>query len=178
MAYASGEYTATYNAKALGNTQDGWRMEVTGGRKGVTVDKYGDMEVDGVYRGVNVFFECILKDWAQYDTSAGPPAVQSGMNDLWWPYSTTFGRVGVVGRLEVQSSMTAALVLTALAGTPAAVATIGPLSITASKAILDADFARTVNFNSEDRSIPVRIRSYPFTVTVDTVDHIHVFSFT
>lgn len=177
MAYASGEYTATYKAKSLGNTEDGWRMELQGGRKGVTVDKYGDMEIDGVYRGVNAFFECVFKDWDLKDSLASPP-VSTGFRELWWPYSTVPGSIGVIGRLEVQSSMTSALVLTALAGTPAAVSTIGPLSITAGNAILEAEFARTVNFNTEDRSAPVRLRSYPFTSTVDAVQHLLVFLFT
>lgn len=165
MSYVSGEYTAVYNAKDLGQTQDGWRMEAQGGRKAVTTDRFGDMEVDGVYRGVNVMFEAVLKEWNA-----------TGMADLWWPYSTTLGRVGVIGRLEVQSLMVKPLVLTALAGTPAA--TVGPLSITATNAILEAEFAKNFNLNNEDRSIPIRIRSYPYIVTVTQVDHVHVFSFT
>lgn len=161
MAYSSGEYTATYNAKALGNTQDGWRMEVQGARKAVTVDKFGDAEVDGVYRGVNVFFECVLKEWDA-----------AGMTDLWWPYSATVGALGVVGRLEVYSQLIKTLVLTALAGTPAA--TVGPLSITTTHAVLEAEFARTINLNNEDRAIPIRIRSYPYVSGQNTI----LFAFT
>jgi len=152
MTITSGEYTSTYNTQALGNTQDGWRMEVTGNRKGVTVDKFGDTEIDGVYRGLNVNFEAVLKDWDAL-----------GVNDLWWPYHATMGTLGVIGRLDVVSSLALALVLTALSGTPAA--TTGPASVTAALSILDAEFARTVNLNTEDRSIPVRLRVYPNTST-------------
>lgn len=174
MAYSSGEYTATFNAKALGNTQDGWRMEVQGGRKGVTVDKFGDTEIEGVYRGANVFFECVLKEWNQY--SSGNPPVTTGFKDLWWPYGAIYGAIGTVGRMEVQSQLTAALVLTAVSGTPAA--TVGPATITASYAILEAEFARTVNFNNEDRSMPIRMRSYPWAQTIDNVSYTLAFLFT
>lgn len=174
MTIVSGEYTSTYNAKALGHTQDGWRMEMQGGRKAVTVDKFGDTEIDGVYRGVNTFFECILKNWNQYNT--GSPPVTTGFKDLFWPYGAVYGALGTIGRLEVYSDMTKALVLTALANTPAA--TIGPWTVTASEAILEAEFARTVNFNSEDRSVPVRLRSYPFNQEIDQDTYQMVFLFT
>lgn len=152
MSLASGEYTGTYNAKALGYTANGYTMEVTSNRKGVTVDKFGDTEIDGVYRGTNVFFEMILKEWNA-----------TGMSDLWWPYHATPGTMGLVGRLEVGSSLALAFVLTAVASTPAA--TVGPASVTAALSILDAEFARNVNFNNEDRAIPIRLRAYPNTST-------------
>jgi hypothetical protein len=152
MTITSGEYTSVYNTQDLGNTQDGWRVEVTSNRKGVNVDKFADTEIDGVYRGANCFLEAILKDWD------GP-----GVNDVWWPYSATIGTLGVIARLEVASSLALATVLTALAGTPAA--TTGPATATFAKSILDAEFARTLNLNTEDRSIPIRLRVYPTTST-------------
>lgn len=152
MTITSGAYSATFNNNDLGHTQDGWRHEVVGHRKGVTVDRFGDMEIDGVFRGVSSFIEAVLKDWDA-----------TGFDDLWWPYSGTVGTTGLVGRLEVVSSMTLSLVLTAVASTPAA--TTGPASVTAAKSILDAEFARSYNLNNEDRSMPVRIRNYVNTST-------------
>lgn len=147
MTITAGAYTATYNSNSLGDTQDGWRHEVTGHRKDVTVDRFGDMPIDGVYRGVSSFVEAVLKDWDA-----------AGFNALWWPYNGTPGVAGVVGRLEVGSQLALSLVLSALSGTPAA--TTGPASATFALSILDAEFARNVNYNSEDRSMPVRIRNY------------------
>lgn len=152
MPIISGEYEGVYNSLALGYTQDGYRMEVTGNRKGVTVDKFGDTEIDGVYRGVNVFVEAIFKEWDA-----------AGMAGLWWPYHGTVGTMGLIGRLEVYNQFVKALVLTAVAGSPAA--TEGPASVTGTLSVLDAEFARQVNFNNEDRSVPVRIRLYPNTST-------------
>lgn len=165
MAITSGSYTATYNALDLGYTADGYRMECISGRKAVTVDSFGDMEIDGVQRGVNCFLEMILKEW-QDDVSGS-----EGRAQLMWPYSSNYmGALETIGHLEVVSSMAKALVMTVTAGTPAA--TTGPSTITFPKSILEAEFARTVNFNNEDRSMPVRMRNYPSTITYGVSDNL------
>src|SRR5689334_14423085 len=73
----------------------------------------------GIQEGAGGFMSMTLEEY-----KAGPISA-------WWPYSATLGRMGVIGRLMY--SISAALVLTAVAGTSASTS---PATLTASKAIL------------------------------------------
>jgi hypothetical protein len=70
------------------------------------------------------------------------------------------GVMGVIGRLRYDLSQ--ALVLTAIAGTPAA---SSPATLTASQAILAANFPWKLLFGPTLRKFPLRMDLLPYTAT-------------
>lgn len=143
----AGEYTATYNSNAIGLTEDGYRIIWSFEKEEVTADSYGDAVLDGVYRGGNCFVE--------FNAKAYLAAAIAGMI---WPYHATYGVVGIVGRLDVASSIASALVLTDVTGTPAET---NPATITFHSTILDNGHEVEQNLNNRHRIIPIRLRCYP-----------------
>jgi hypothetical protein len=142
--FIAGAYTGTLNAVALGITDEGfnvqWEPKVQAIEKS---DVYGEMLIDGVYRGTNHF---IQTEFLEY--KAGSMAAA-------YPYGS-MGVQGVVGRL--MSNIATALVLTSTAATPA-VAT--PATLTASKAILAPGSNPQAQYNSRLRTLPVRMALLP-----------------
>ena len=153
--FIAGPYTATYNAKALGQSEQGFSISHEFFKRLVTGDQGGDTVQDSIYRGRNQFVEYDLNE-----------AVSAGVADLIDPYATVLGTphtMGVIGTLDVgfagYSGKGLALVLTAIAGSSAA--DQGPASITFSVSILAENFPVRILYGPDLRQIPIRQRVYP-----------------
>lgn len=147
MPFIAGRYTATWNALALGQTAEGFRMSHSFFKRLITGDAYAEAPQDGIYRGAELFMAMNL---IAYD-SAGIPTVM-------WPYAATFLDMGVIGRTDVGSTIAKSLILTALAGTPAATS---PATLTLPNAILAEGFPVELLFAPDLREVPLRQRIYP-----------------
>jgi hypothetical protein len=146
-----GQYTVTWNSVALGIMQGDAGLPTIEHsyveEPIANTDAYGKTVIDGVYQGVNVFASMTCMEY------------RAGSIAAWWPFST-LGRLGVIGRLLYD--MSSPLVLTAIAGTPAAAS---PATLTASKTILAAGFGTRLLFGPTVRTVPLRFRLYPYTDT-------------
>lgn len=149
MGFLAGQYTATFNSLALGQTAEGWRLSHQFFKQLITGDAFGKAPQDAVYQGIEVFLGGTLIEY----NAAGAAAA-------FWPVSNTLLNPGVIGRLDVGggSGMAKAVVLTALAGTPA-VAT--PATITLTYCALAEGFPVELLFYPGLREVPLRFRSYP-----------------
>lgn len=145
--FIAGPYTATYKGLSLGQTADGFRVSHSFFKRLITGDAYGQTPQDDVFQGAEMFcsFRCI-----QYDAAA----VRSAM----WPYGSSHLTIGAVGRLSAQQSLSGSLVLTAIAGTPAATE---PATLTFTKAILAEGFPVELLYAPDLREVPIRMRLYP-----------------
>lgn len=110
-------------------------------------DAYGKSLLDAIYQGGDYFasFQCM-----EYRT---------GSIAAFWPFGA-MGVMGVIARLYFD--MSAALVLTAIAGTPAAAT---PATLTASKSILAPGFNGRLLYGPTLRKVPIRLALLPFTST-------------
>lgn len=147
MSFIAGGYTATYNALACGQAGDGYRLSHEVFKRLITGDSYAESPQDGVYRGMAMFVS-----YTMIEFNAAAAALAKN------PYSATIHDMGLVGRLDVASSLAKSLVLTAVAGTPAAAT---PASATFSKSILAEGFPVEILFAPNLRDIPIRMRVYP-----------------
>lgn len=147
MAFIAGQYTATWNANAVGQTADGFHLNWKFFKKLITGDNFAQTPQDAIYQGAEMFvgFTCIAYDAA---------AVQT----LMWPYSATRWDMSTIGRTDVGSSLAKSLVLTAVAGTPAATL---PASQTFLTSILAEGFPVELLFAPDLREVPLRLRVYP-----------------
>lgn len=147
MSFIAGQYTATYNSLPLGQTADGYRLSHQFFKRLITGDAWGEAPQDGVYRGASVEIGYTLIEY----NAAGARAA-------FWPYANAFLDMGIVGRLDVGSNIAKGLVLTAVAGTPAATA---PASLSFTNAILKEGFPVELLFAPDLRDVPIRQRIYP-----------------
>lgn len=147
MAFLAGRYTATFNSLACGQTADGWRPSHQFFKRLITGDAWAQAPQDAVYQGAEFLIGGRL---IEYDAAA----VASAM----WPYNATKWTMGVVGRTDVGSSLVKSLVLTAVAGTPAAST---PATLTIPRAILQEGFPVELLFAPDLREVPLRFRAYP-----------------
>lgn len=160
--FVAGQYTATYNAKALGQTADGYRLSHQVFKRLVTGDAGGDTPQDAIYRGMEVMLSFRLIE-----------ALATGVDDLIYPYAATVGTplsMGVIGRTDVRGNaagdpvpIVKSLILTALAGTPAAEE--GPATITMPLSILAENYPVEILYAPDLREVPIRMRIYPATAT-------------
>lgn len=148
MAFISGQYTMTYGGTTIGQIEDGIRLEHFVNKRLITGDNQGRTPQDAVYQGHEAFAQFTIME-----------ADNAQVLDAVWPYDTTnFGRQSTIGRLDVGSSLTVALVMTALASTPA----VGnPTTITIPRAILAEGYPVSVLYAPDLRDIPLRLRLYP-----------------
>ncbi len=156
--FIAGQYTATYNAKALGQTADGFRLSHSFFKRLVTGDAGAETPQDAIYRGRE-----------QFITARMIEAFAAGIPDLVEPYADTPGdplTLGVIGRLDVYNgggvsptALAKSLVLTPVTGTSAA--GDGPASITLSLAMLAEGYPVEVLLAPDLREVPIRCRVYP-----------------
>lgn len=156
--FIAGAYTATYNAKALGQTADGFRLSHQFFKRLITGDAGGDTPQDAIYRGKeqNLSMRLIEAD-------------KAGIPDLIDPYAGTVGTpwtLGVVGLLDVHGAggVTPAprcksMVLTAITGTSAATDT--QATITLPLSIIAENFPIEILLAPDLREYPLRMRIYP-----------------
>lgn len=158
MNFIAGGYTATYNAKALGQTADGHRFTYEVFKRIITGHYGGDTPQDAVYRGQRrgSSFRLIEADAA-------------GLMDLIYPYGATVGNeweLGIIGLLDVRGqggdtpvSRCKPLVLTAIAGTSAA--NDAAATITIPLTILAENFPVEILLAPDLKEVPVRLMHYP-----------------
>lgn len=146
MGVIAGPYTSTHDAAAFGFIENGFDLEFTADGKDLIVgDNLGGSIQDGVYRGGQCFISFTMME---YDIAE--------VKSMLWPYGV-LGEHGQVGRLD--SNLASVLVLTAVAGTPAA---LEPATLTANLAILAENFPVRLLLASRARRLPIRLRLYPF----------------
>lgn len=147
MTYVAGGYSSTYNSLDLGVTQRGFELEWSTFEEPVIGDNMGDTPQDGVYTGASAFVNVVLQE---YNASAASSA--------FWPWSASFGTLGLVGRMKWDLSHS--LVLTAVSGTRAA--SIGPSTVTFPAAVLAANFPVRMLFGPTLRNVPLRMQAFPY----------------
>lgn len=108
-------------------------------------DAYGKTTIDAIYQGADYFASMTCLEYKAGSTAA------------WWPFSATKGVMGVIGRLYYTMSLP--LVLTAVAGTPAATS---PATLTATRAILAPGFGTRILFGPTVRNVPLRFQLFPY----------------
>lgn len=158
MSFIAGGYTATYNAKALGQTADGHRLTYEVFKRVITGHYGGDTPQDAVYRGQRRGSAFRLLE-----------ANAAGVADLLYPYSTTIGDqwdLGVIGLLDIRGQGSGSptvrakqLVLTAIAGTSAY--NDAAVTITIPYTILAASFPVEVLLAPDLKEVPIRLDHYP-----------------
>ena len=111
-----------------------------------------DKTIDAIHRGADWYMSMICMEY------------KSGVTAALWPFNSTLSREGVIGRLYYDMSL--ALVLTAVAGTPAATS---PATLTASKAIIAPGFNARLTFGPTLRTVPLRFLLLPYIVSTTNV---------
>ena len=145
MSFIAGHYTATYNSQAMGQPEKGFDLLFNEEAEEIIGSNFGAAYQDDVSRGVNMFLETSL---LEYNAAAA--------RSLFWPWSSDFLSYGVPGRLG--SSFAKPLVLTAVAGTPAAAT---PATITLTKVKLANGYPVRLLFDAALRKVPLRLRVQP-----------------
>ena len=150
--FVAGRYNGTYNAVAVGMCKDGFEVEQDFELDEISeTDAWGGSVIDAIFRGGNCHMQFTCEEYA------------AGVLTAFWP----LGSLGVlvtpttlpIGVLA--STLIKAVVLTAVAGTPAA--GVGNIvTLTASNALLAKNFAGKLLLNSKLREVPVRLRLYPY----------------
>lgn len=144
----AGRYGGTYNSVDVGITEDGYRIQQDSSAFPVNnTDAYGDSMIDFIYRGGNAF---MIYNSIAYKAGAITP---------FWPWGTLgvmFTSAAPLGRLA--SAVAAAMVITAVANTPAAAA---PASVTAPLAILAPNSNLELLYTSKLRTVPTRLQLLP-----------------
>ena len=152
-ALVAGAYTSTFNAVALGLTNDGFTL--TQDAKAELIqqsDQYGDSILDGIFRGGNAYVDCECKTFV------------AGSVTPFWPYGG--GTLGVLSTTAVPvgaqlSTIAKALVLSVIASTSASGTTPQINTFTASLAILPPDANLKLLFTSKLRMVPLRFLLLP-----------------
>lgn len=162
--FIAGRMTATYGGSAIGQVADGYTIEHIPRKRLITGDVLGpNTPQDAVYLGMVVFIEFTIME---YDAAATASAI--------WPFGT-LGTATAIGRMDVASTLTAALVLsdTGVAGVPAE---NKPHTITAHRAILAPGFPVDLLLSPDLREIPIRMQLYPEDFTTPTRTEFFVLS--
>lgn len=155
--FVTGPYTATYNAKALGQTAGGYTLSHEFNERAIRGDLQGDAVQDTIYRGRDQFLEFELIE-----------ALAAGIADLIDPWATVVGTpltMGIVGQLAVGWAVGCAgnalpIVLTAVAG-----GCQDPATMTLPLTMLAAGYPVRTLMSSDLRSISIRQRIYPNATT-------------
>jgi hypothetical protein len=148
--FIGGRYSSTLGGGDFGLTEQGYQLVIVGHAEKIQQsDAYGDSLLDWFMRGCDV---SVIADSLEYKGSMGA----SGPHAATWPYGTTFGAHGVIGRLA--SNVALSLVMSATASTPAATT---PASLTAARTMLEPGFNVALLFNSRLRKVPARFACLP-----------------
>ena len=149
MPFLSGAYTVQYGGATIGQINGGQVIEHFVNKQLVTGDNRGLTPQDSVFQGEEVFMEMQLMEYDQAQAKVA-----------FWPYAAQYGQAGIVGTLDVVSALTKIIVLTAVAGTPAAAAG-DPATLTAGREILAEGFPVRILFGPNTREVALRFRLYP-----------------
>jgi hypothetical protein len=150
--FVAGGYTATWNALALGQAAQGYRLSHQFFKRIITGDSMAESPQDAVYRGAEMHLQCNLIEY-----------MEAGIATIMWPYGN-YLTMGAVGRLDVQAvnntPSVKQMVFTAVAGTPAATA-LSPATLTLPKCILAEGFPVELLMAPDLKEVPLRMRIYP-----------------
>lgn len=149
LSIVAGPYSATYASSDIGGTKEGFELVQSFAKEDVIGDLYGDSVIDAVYRGGNCSIRTIGLEYSDAIAARNP-------------YGADIGASGLIGRMDVGSSIAGALVLTAVSGTTAASA---PATLTAAAAIIDKDFSDGIVFATKAREVPIQWKLYLTTVS-------------
>lgn len=163
--FIAGRYTGTYNSVDVGLCKEGYELELDTDLDDIgETDGWGTTVIDGIWRGGNCFLQFSSEEY------------KAGSLAAFWPYGGPLAGPGVLGILvdatqvtklpigQLASNIALALVLTVVAGTPAAAAA-AINTLTATFALLAKNFNGKLLMNSKLREVPVRLRCYPYTNT-------------
>ncbi len=120
-----------------------------------STDAYGRATIDSIHLGIDWFIAFTAMEYSK-----------AGVMAAWFPWHATLGKMGVIGRLYF--SLAQALVMTAIAGTPAATS---PATLTASKSIGAPNFNTQILFGPVLRTLPMRLQLFPYIVSSSEVGH-------
>ncbi len=164
MTFIAGPYTMTWTppsgtAQALGILQDGFELEWMMHAELIKGDNLGDTVQDGVYRGGDMFVNCVCEE---FDAAAlyGGHATRT---QIFNPANANFGRHGQAGVLL--SALAGVLILARVSASTGAT----PTTITADRAILANGHVIRAKFASRLRVIPMRFQLLPYTASSNTV---------
>lgn len=157
-AFAAGPYTALVttpgqSAAAGGLLQDGWVLEWTLLEQVLDKsDAYGRTQIESFHQGLNAAISAIFHEWKALELRLLTP--QANM----LPILATRMDVGQVGMQG--SDQASAMVLTAVAGTPAAL--VGPATVTISKVRQVGETPIQALLGPEKRTTAFRGRILPY----------------
>ena len=163
MQSVAGRYSATWTVPSgspldLGIMETGYDLSWMVSKDLIDkTDAYGQgCTVEGFYQGMNVFLAAIAKEWITGSVKASSPYNT--------PLNTGAGsfELGIIARAD--SGLAASIILTALAGTPAAAS---PTSLTAAGAILAESHEVKILYGPAHRTIPLKFRLYPYLSTTN-----------
>lgn len=142
--FVPGPYSVTLAATDIGLMEGPIHHNEKSFAQEVKASQWADAVIEEITRGGEVFVILTIKEW-----KAGSKALMSAEG--------TLGTRGKAGRLR--TALAGALVLTALAGTPAA--TGGPATRTYASAILAAGHNVDITMGPEERNVPLVFRVFP-----------------
>ncbi len=152
--FIAGRYTGTLAGTSLGILEDGWRIRWQWLKEMINrTDAYADSDIDAVLRGINMHVGGVFKEILDKTIEAVAPytsLVASGVSAFSHP---------TVGQLD--TSHVEQLILTALAGTPAAAT---PFTCTFLSVIQAQDPVDQV-YGPTHRKIPFNFQVYPTSST-------------
>jgi hypothetical protein len=164
----SGAYGPTGSLVDVGLTGQGYEIQQDSELDDIgETDMFGMTVIDAIFRGGNchIQFESLT--------------YKAGSLTCYWPYGGALGGVGVLGTLwdttalnggippgQLASNIAMIFTLSPTTGTPALPTAAGggfPKSLTANLALLAKNNNARLLFNSKLRTVPIRMRLYPYT---------------
>jgi hypothetical protein len=163
--FTAGSYSSAYAATACGITEGGYELTFETQAENIAEsDRFGQSLIDLIWRGGSATLDAVFL------------AYKPGSLSVFWPYGGAINAAGVLGILEdttiaapnklpigsLGSDIAKALVLTVVAGTPAA--SNGPFNstLTANKALLRPGFPGKLVLNSKLKKVPVSLVLLPY----------------
>ena len=162
MTFIAGAYTVEVDQSggssdvSVGQIESGITLEWVTNKQLVSGDNQGDTPQDAVFQGKELFVSFTLMETELLRARL-----------LYWPYATSssgatlegvYGTQGVIGRLDVGSTITQKITFTSTAGTTAAAA---PATLIIPRAILAEDVPVRIKFGPVLRDVTLRLRAYP-----------------
>lgn len=148
MPFIAGAFTATIGGNTIGQAQEGFTIEWFSNQQPITGDVSGRTPQDHVLQNIEVFVEVTLMEWNA-----------TGAQSLFWPFNATLGTGPIIGSLASGIAFLP-LVLTAVAGTPAAGIAAQDLW-TFPDVQLQEGFPVRILLAPAHRDIVLRLRVYP-----------------
>ena len=145
MSFIAGRYNVTLGGSTVGQLADGIRLEHTVYKEDIRGDNFMQQIQDALFHGqdMSAAYELI-----EYNATSARAA--------FWPYGSGYLNQSVV-IATLDTANAGQLILTALAGTPAAAT---PASMTFPLAILQKNFPLGILFSPRLRRVPIRQQLY------------------